>query len=167
LKAVATKWSSSDGRTIVEISPKVLDEIDRYCGKIRVRETGGILSGYYSDDDHNAFVTEASPPPKDSISGFCWFYRGVDGLKKLLQIKWDNPVLRTYYVGDWHYHPSLKVTPSDQDLKQMASISKAKNYRCTTPIMVIVGMKHKRTRKLRVLVFPKKEEFAELYLCSD
>lgn len=100
------------------------------------RETGGILIGHYDLDGKSAIVTEATIRPKDSRAGSTWFQRGVQGLKDLLTDRWSRG---SYYVGEWHSHPSASPAPSGNDLKEMRAISREVSYRCPKPILVIAG----------------------------
>ncbi|WP_246746750.1 Mov34/MPN/PAD-1 family protein [Agrobacterium burrii] len=101
-----------------------------------VRETGGILIGHYDLDGNSAIVTEATTRPKDSRAGSTWFQRGVHGLKDLLRNRWSRG---SYYVGEWHSHPSGSPAPSANDLKEMQAISREVSYRCPKPILIIAG----------------------------
>ncbi len=76
--------------------------------------------------------------PSDSAGTVTRFVRGTRGLRGLLQRLWASSP-RTYYLGEWHYHPALNTTPSNADLAQMRSIALAANYQCPEPILVILG----------------------------
>lgn len=129
--------------------------INRECRRSGSVETGGILVGHYTKDESMAIVTEALPPPKDSAQGRSWFHRGVAGLSGLLAKRWESE-LRTYYVGEWHYHPASIVEPSGDDLTQMHGINADPRYRCREPIMVIVGQAPPgKERPVRAFVFPR------------
>ncbi len=80
-------------------------------------ETGGIIIGYYDDMCKNAVITEFTNPPEDSKSDRFRFYRGIQGLKKLLQQRWKER--NEYYLGEWHLHPGSSPTPSATDIAQM------------------------------------------------
>lgn len=129
-------------------------QFDRECRSSGTVETGGILVGYYTQDESMAIVTEALPPPKDSARSLSWFYRGVAGLRGLLAKRWNGD-RRTYYIGEWHYHPASIVEPSGEDLKQMGGISADSRYQCREPIMIIVGQACVREqRPARAFIFP-------------
>ena len=145
----------------IKLSYGVLQFFDCECYKANKVEIGGILIGYYSKGCSIAIITEATKPPKDSTSGFSWFYRGIDGLKKLLLDRWINSENRTFYLGEWHYHPHGSVNPSTTDINQMNKISKSKNYYCKEPILIIIGEKTAKSRQLRAFVFPQNKDFQE------
>lgn len=136
-------------------------QIDRECRRSAELETGGILVGRYTKDELTALVTEALSPPKDSARGRSWFHRGVAGLRALLAKRWESE-LRSYYVGEWHYHPASIVEPSGDDLTQMHGINADPRYGCREPIMVIVGQAPPgKERPVRAFVFPNGAPFIE------
>jgi integrative and conjugative element protein (TIGR02256 family) len=147
-------WFAKNGEYLLEITPNAWQSLEAECSKAYEMETGGILIGYYSDDRLTAVITEATSPPKDSTFGNYWFVRGVAGLKTLLTRRWKNVVHRTYYLGEWHYHPADHVTPSDDDFRQMVVIGKSANYQCREPIMLIIGQKYNEMRPIRAYVYP-------------
>lgn len=148
------RWEANQGEYILKILHDPWKYIESECSKADGRETGGILIGYYSDDRTTATVTEATAPPKDSSYGHNWFQRGVAGLKSLLARRWKNTGRRTFYIGEWHFHPIEKVVPSKDDYKQMQDISNSTNYHCNEPIMLIIGEDIIGTRPVRAFVFP-------------
>jgi integrative and conjugative element protein (TIGR02256 family) len=147
------EWSSHDQTYVVQIRMEVLQLILEEKQKNINKETGGILIGRYIDK-HTAIVRHATPPPKDSQSGFDWFHRGVMGLKTLLARMWTQED-RQYYLGEWHYHPVTRVIPSQDDINQMTRISKSSCYNCPEPILLIVGLGNKPEVPSRMFVFPK------------
>lgn len=159
---ISLKWASEDSKYNVEMDSKVWNQILLYCDSMLVRETGGVIIGYYSDDLYIATVKEVSPPPRDSTGTFCTFKRGITGLWKLLADRWKEPI-RTYYLGEWHYHPSITVEPSSEDIEQMVTISNSKRFQCKIPIMLIVGKNQGMNRASRFYVFPIGKRMIELF----
>jgi len=135
---------------------------DRICDDADEIETGGVLVGYYTEDRTTAIVTEVALPPPDSKSGKTWFHRGRGGLRRLFAQRWEARQ-RTYYLGEWHYHPATDIEPSGDDLSQMLKISMDSRYQCSEPIMLIVGRPLiKGMCPARAFVFPRGEHFKEL-----
>ena len=130
------------------------ETIRNECAKSEKNETGGIVIGHYSEDNQTAIVCEAAPPTVDSRCGMNWFWRGINGLRSLLIDRW-NQNQRTYYLGEWHYHPAKIVEPSITDIKQMIDISQSKCYQCKEPILIIVGRECNKKTPVRAFVFPK------------
>ncbi|WNG20823.1 Mov34/MPN/PAD-1 family protein [Cystobacter fuscus] len=149
-------WSGKtvDGTFAVQLQAHVLRMLDRLCREAGTSETGGILIGRHSDDLTVAIVREATPPPSDSRRGRSWFVRGVSGLRDMLGKKWRAKE-RTYYIGEWHFHPVDHVEPSGDDFEQMLKISHAKEYDCKEPLLLILGTGQQQgQRSFRAFVCP-------------
>jgi integrative and conjugative element protein (TIGR02256 family) len=159
---VGQRWETSSGEYAFLVKHEAWRRIESECKKAHGREIGGVLIGFYTEDKSTAVVTEASGPPPDSSRGRSWFWRGVAGLKDLLARRWAWK-RRTYYLGEWHYHPALHVEPSGDDLVQMRYISQDSNYRCSKPIMIIVGKDYGEGRPIRAFVFPQGESHLEFH----
>lgn len=154
-------WVTPCGGYALRLTTASWEQIDRECARSGDVETGGVLVGHYTGDESTAVITEALPPPKDSARGRSWFHRGVAGLRGLLAKRWESR-RRTYYVGEWHYHPASVVEPSGDDLAQMYGINAEPRYRCKEPIMVIVGRaRDGGDRPVRAFVFPRGESHLE------
>jgi hypothetical protein len=148
------RGQTEDGTFAVEIHASLLLDLDRYCHDAGSIETGGILIGRYSEDLALAIVREATLPPKDSKRGRSWFVRGVNGLREMLWKRWAAEE-RTFYIGEWHFHPANYVEPSGEDFSQMIQISRAREYDCKEPLLLIFGAgKHEGDRAFRVFVSP-------------
>lgn len=161
---IMTAWrgTTADAIYSVEIHRAVLDALDQCCRDAGSVETGGVLIGRYSDDSSIALVTEATAQPDDSEQGRFFFVRGKRGLRSLFDQRWKAQP-RTFYVGEWHYHPANHVEPSDQDFDQMASIGHARNYHCKEPLLLILGASgHDGDRSLRAWVCPSRGAPSEL-----
>ena len=118
--------------------------------KARCRETGGILMGRYGPDGWIADVIEATPKPKGSRAGWFWFQRSNEGLSALLEERWKTGV---HYLGEWHYHPRGKPTPSGLDIRAMCKIAEDAVYCCTSPILIILGGRPKADWLLSATLF--------------
>lgn len=159
------RGSTDDGTFAVELQASVLGALDRYCRDAGSVETGGILVGRYSDDLALAIVREATPPPTDSKRGRSWFVRGMSGLREMLGNRWRASE-RTFYIGEWHFHPANHVEPSRDDFAQMLAISQAREYDCKEPLLLILGAgKHEGHRIFRAFVCPAEHAPLELH-CS-
>lgn len=87
----------------VIICPDTYDKIISECEKYSNRETGGILTGNYSKDNSTAYIKD-SYSPKDSKHYKNKFFRGINGLDKLIDKKWGEG---EYYLGDGIIIPIL------------------------------------------------------------
>jgi integrative and conjugative element protein (TIGR02256 family) len=164
-----TAWRgwTADRRYGVLIEASALVALDRMCGEAGRVETGGVLVGVYSADLSLAIVREVTPPPSDSRRGRSRFERGVAGLREMLRRRWRSK-RRTYYLGEWHFHPAPRVEPSREDFAQMAEIAKADEYNCSEPLLVILGAVHNNgLRMMRAFVCPKGNSPAEFVADDD
>lgn len=152
-----TEWAgaTADGSYRVLIEARALSDLDRMCQASGQIETGGVLVGYYSSDLSVAVVCEATLPPSDSRRGRSSFVRGIAGLREMFRRRWRSKI-RTYYLGEWHFHPARQVEPSSDDVAQMAKIASADEYSCREPILVILCAAHRNARRaLRAFVCPR------------
>lgn len=159
-----TTWfgRTLDGMYGLLIEEQVLRDVDRMCRDAGSVETGGILVGRYSEDLEVAIAREVTPPPLDSQRGATWFNRGIAGLRDKLRRRWSSKE-RTYYLGEWHYHPSVGLEPSATDIGQMFTIRDDSNYHCTAPVMVIFGQSADGDdRPIRAFVFARSNAIAEI-----
>jgi integrative and conjugative element protein (TIGR02256 family) len=133
-----------DNITISFEESKLLDYINNHI-RNSDKETGGVLCGYYTEDNISAIITDFLEPTKDSIFGRASFVRGVSGLKEILDKKWKKG---EYYLGDWHLHPYSAPIASGQDVSQLIRNSKDSSLKCPETIMVIVGGKNNKDIKV-------------------
>lgn len=113
-------------------------------------ETGGVLIGRYTEWRDRAIVIEALGPPRDSRFGPFAFWRGLSGLRRQLTARWTES--GTYYLGEWHFHPSMSADPSGTDLDQMRTFASDPNYRCPKPLLVVIGGDPKANIEITVSV---------------
>lgn len=158
---------TTDGRFGLIIEARTLYDLDRMCTAAGVIETGGVLVGRYSEDLTTAITTEATPPPSDSRLGPSWFIRGVAGIREMLRRRWCSKE-RTYYIGEWHFHPAVHVEPSEVDVAQLYRICREPNYHCAEPVLLILGrLSDGQERAARAFVFPRGERYMELVQLPD
>jgi len=121
----------------VRVAFGVYDSIKQYCRNSGELETGGILIGSYVENNTVADIKFCTGPTSDSKQWKTRFIRGKKGLLKLLNDYWIQK--KQYYIGDWHYHPTLKAFPSQQDYSEIIKISKFEKLKCPEPILLIVA----------------------------
>jgi integrative and conjugative element protein (TIGR02256 family) len=151
-------WSQTWGFGLA-IATKEIDLMIRKCKAAQRNETGGVLAGHYSDDHKCAHITSISGAPPDSKAGRSWFRRGIAGLQRWIDKQWGS---KSYYLGEWHFHPFAAPDPSATDITEMKNISITKGYRCPEPILVILGGDPAGNWHLRAFVFPKGQDLIEL-----
>lgn len=145
-------FKCSDDKFFVEIDDIILDNIINECRKSKNKETGGILIGKYSKDRTKAIISSITGPPKDSKQSNYAFYRGVNGLNKILDKKYN---LGYRYLGDWHFHPNSSPRPSIVDDMQMKKFAVDKLLNCPELILLIIGGNQDKGWKLSIHVYTK------------
>lgn len=121
--------------TILFDETELYEIVEKHLSKNQT-ETGGIITGTYSDTLQEAQIIRFYEPPKDSKLCLASFVRGIYGLDRILKDEWKEG---RYYLGDWHLHPYSAPIASCQDSKQLTFNSKDKDLHCPEPIMIIVG----------------------------
>jgi len=129
-------WSI-DSQFGLRIEHSQIKRLIDFCKKSRGKETGGILIGYYSTGLNCAVITTISGPPSDSKANRNWFYRGIRGLQRWLNLLWKKE--RHYYLGEWHFHPDNEPSASPDDIQQMMKIAYIPECHCPEPVLLIVG----------------------------
>lgn len=130
-------FKSSDQRFGLRMSDSELRRVTEACDEAMPEETGGILTGFYNDALDCAIVTSASLSPDGSRSGRTWFQRGTRGLQAWIDRLWSAG--RSYYLGEWHSHPTGRPEPSPTDLKQMRQLALSAEVHCPEPVLLILG----------------------------
>jgi hypothetical protein len=131
------RFLSADETVAVSIGDEAWTSIVERCTSAGRRETGGVLIGRYTEWRDRAIVIEATGPPRDSRFGPFAFWRGLRGLRRLLKVRWTES--RTYYLGEWHFHPFMSPDPSAIDLNQMRVFAADPDYRCPKPVLLVIG----------------------------
>lgn len=121
------------------------------------RETGGILIGCYNEGNDTAIVTRADGPPPDSRASHTRFRRGVQGLTDLLGRMWTRPI-RTYYLGEWHFHPFSNAERSSVDDDTMWDPELRDGFGCPIPVLVILGGDPEGEWSLRAWAYPNRHQ---------
>lgn len=145
-------FKTINNKFFVEIDSKLINDIKIECIKAKNNETGGILIGYYSEDQNVAIISRVTGPPKDSKHGKFFFRRGINGLMSIINKEWS---LGQYYLGEWHFHPNSSSTPSIVDNIQMKKFLINKSLKCPEPILLIVGGNQHNGWELSVHVYTK------------
>lgn len=151
-------YTSKDASFKLTLCRQHYEMMRKLCKKSHPKETGGILIGNYSEDQHTAIISKITISPRDSKHGLNWFERGTEGLQYILDNAWDKEGM--YYLGEWHYHPKDFPQPSFIDEKQMERIGTNPKYHCPEPILIIVNGDINKT--LCPYVFPSNRNYISL-----
>jgi len=145
-------WST-DRRFGLSLGRAQVRTLLRLTRSARAKETGGVLVGHYNDAFSRAEVCTVSSPPRDSKAGWCHFERGSAGLEAWLLKLWRASA-RTYYLGEWHFHPYASAEASAHDRAQMRAIAADTRYACPEPVLFILGGDPRGAWDARAYVFP-------------
>ncbi|WP_315823498.1 Mov34/MPN/PAD-1 family protein [Paraflavitalea speifideaquila] len=123
------------------ISEELVLKIAGYGINNYPKEFGGLLLGRYTSDNKVVIVEDIILPQKYKSSKYC-FERGSEGLKEILELKYNaSPSL--IYVGEWHTHPDGPADPSRTDIKAMSELANDKNVLITNPVLMILEIRKK------------------------
>lgn len=159
----AIRWKSQTGQ-ILELPRVCLDEMIEYFKRDSPDETGGILTGRYTDETEGRIIRASDPPP-DSIQSPTTFLRGTEEVDEALKESRERYGL--YYLGEWHTHPDEAPRLSDQDKREMQSIANNESYECPHPFLVIIGGNEQAGFTIKPYIFHRDEGYNELTLARE
>ncbi|MGI5837792.1 MAG: Mov34/MPN/PAD-1 family protein [Chloroflexota bacterium] len=154
------EFRSDDRRYGLRLPDTEIAKLLKECQAVGENETGGIISGYYTEDLRWAVVTAISAPPIDSSSSKTWFLRGTLGLQKWIDRIWVQR--RWYYLGEWHFHPRHAPIPSSDDDDQMRRLARSLLLMCPEPLLVIIGGNPNEKWEVGAYVYPRNSVRREL-----
>ncbi len=157
----AFELRSGSGRFALALGRSQVRALLRLTRNAGSQETGGVLVGRYTDACDRAEVRTVSRPPRDSKAGWCHFERGSAGLEAWLLKLWRASA-RTYYLGEWHFHPYASAEASAHDRAQMRAIAQDTRYACPEPVLLILGGDPRTAWQVRAYVFPRDGEVVSL-----
>jgi len=158
---VDVEFWSEDGRFGLRVPGEMLSRVLELSRQASPLETGGILTGFYTDAHNLAVVTQATGAPRDSESGRTFFVRGTAGLQRWLNRLWRKE--RRFYLGDWHSHPGEVPHPSPTDEVQLEEIAGGESRKCPEPVLLLVGGPVADTCDARAYVLPRGGTLVELF----
>jgi integrative and conjugative element protein (TIGR02256 family) len=122
---------------ITWLSISVLEEITADVNQWYPKETGGILIGYWNENQ--AVITKminCGPQAIHKENSFIPDHQyQVIEIEKLYQCSGRTEV----YLGDWHSHPGSNSYMSWRDQKTLKKIAYFKDSRLQSPMMMIIG----------------------------
>jgi integrative and conjugative element protein (TIGR02256 family) len=101
-------------------------------------ETGGLLTGYATDDGE-LVITGAVGPGPNAIHERYRFVPDYDFHECELARLYSESGRRLQYLGDWHTHPGGGATLSDTDRTALKNIAQATEARNPRPVMLILA----------------------------
>lgn len=107
-------------------------------------ETGGLMFGEIDDSHGVIWIDSVSGPPPDSEASPEQFLCGTAGTVELAAQKEAATGGSSRFVGIWHTHPVSRGSPSDDDLKAMATLLYLQRRPPRQVAMLIVGFSETR-----------------------
>jgi integrative and conjugative element protein (TIGR02256 family) len=145
---------NADISLTIEADDKLLERLVRVGRNRYPKEFGGILIGYYSNDQKTVNIKKTLLPKKYQSTKYS-FERGNDGLKSELEkLYHQTPAL--LYVGEWHTHPDNPAIPSVIDIAALQQISDDDNVLISNPILLIIGIDQQRAELCFYVYFKNK-----------
>ena len=123
----------------VWISRKALNELERNAEDKEPLETGGLLVGYFSEDDDDVVITGLTGPGPKAKHGKCFFCPDYDGDRLEIGRIFAESFGKVSYLGDWHTHPTGSSYLSFLDRRALKNIAKFPHNYVDRPIMLILG----------------------------
>jgi len=108
-------------------------------------ETGGILMGWWSADDHGATVRSVIGPGPKAQHGRYTFIPDDEWQEREVARLYQESGRTLSYLGDWHTHPYGIPTPSIRDRRTLCRIARHRAARAPQPLMLILGVSGRRT----------------------
>jgi len=159
----AIRWKSDTGQ-VLELPRVCLDEMIEFLRRDSPDETGGILTGRYTDEMSGCIIRASDPPP-DSIQSPTTFLRGTEKVDEALKESRERYGL--YYLGEWHTHPNTAPKLSDQDKEEMQSIANNESYECPHPFLIIIGGNEGTGFTIKSYIFHRNSGYNELTVDSE
>lgn len=121
----------------IQIENKTIDEMLLSARKHYPNEFGGLLIGFYANENKDLIITDFLTPKTFKASPV-YFERETKDLQEELEDFYHSVPSRCY-VGEWHSHPNGGTKPSSKDIKAMKQISENEGVSINKPILCIIG----------------------------
>ena len=151
-----SRWQSECGRYTVTIYVDCFKSMLELAHKYYPKEIGSSLIGWYSKDGFDAYVSNLTPIPSDSVSMLNRFYRGIKGLRKFYKNLNKSHSGIIHYVGEWHSHPNGISFPSSIDDANQMAISNDKKTSCPESVLIIISGDFSLKYKLGIFIYSRK-----------
>jgi integrative and conjugative element protein (TIGR02256 family) len=107
----------SDKEVDIIVDPKVIAIWRKYRQTSRFnKEACGVLIGGYDSMSNQIIVEDCTVPRRGDIRRWCSFILKDKGHQLVVDKAFENSQGKSFYLGTWHSHPTLKPYPSSQDL---------------------------------------------------
>ncbi|MEJ5102385.1 Mov34/MPN/PAD-1 family protein [Chryseobacterium sp. MYb328] len=134
---MSSKYLLKEKNLTIQIQDNIIEEMLLSARKYYPNEFGGLLIGFYNNENRDLVITDILAPKSFKVSPV-FFERETKDLHKELKLFYDsNP--SKYYVGEWHSHPNGGTNPSGTDIKAMKLISESEEVSINKPVLCIIG----------------------------
>jgi integrative and conjugative element protein (TIGR02256 family) len=125
---------------VAKIDAGAFADVREEARRWRVRETGGILIGYWADETQ-AVITHASGPGPNAKHGLYTFEPDSSYAQRHLNKIYRESGGRFSYIGDWHTHPLGSLVPSESDSATTFGVAADPAYRAPRPVLLLFRYK--------------------------
>jgi integrative and conjugative element protein (TIGR02256 family) len=101
-------------------------------------ESGGILIGFYIDDNSLTITNITTPSAQDVFSRYN-FIRTKKNAQEAIDRLFKESNNKKIYLGEWHTHPENIPTPSRLDKKSILNQIKLNQLNSPIIFMIIIG----------------------------
>ena len=144
----------------ITIKPEVLSDLKRYYYSNTKYETGGILLGKFNRNNRIIEIVEAYELKTNFFSRIL-YQRNTRKAQKIINKRWFETDGVINYVGEWHTHPCMQVSPSDTDIHSLKEITAKVKDSLPGTLLIIVG----KDEKINLIV--QREDVIEMQLLSE
>ncbi|MEZ0129613.1 Mov34/MPN/PAD-1 family protein [Flavobacterium sp. LBUM151] len=129
------------GNLSVKISRDVLGNLKKFIqDDLQKPESGGVLIGFYIEDDTYSITDISFPSSYDKSSRYN-FTRSIKNAQNVLNDFFKESNGKKIYLGEWHTHPEDFPTPSSLDEKSILQQMRGNILNSQIIFMIIIGRK--------------------------
>ena len=154
--------------SLVFLDRRAREVIEREAARRLLRETGGALFGYESEEE--VVVACAFGPGPKARHGFRSFEPDPETTRRLIASVWDSSEGRYRFLGSWHTHPGGPPVPSPTDEQTASDLSDQPGVLLPRPLLLIqatrIERRAERLRELRAWKYSERRQLAPADLSS-
>ena len=125
--------------TYLKVAANVILKMFQYIQDDEVKpEAGGLLLGYYIDQN-NFSVTDISVPTRGDKRSRYYFYRSRKTAQKVVNELFRKSSGKKIYLGEWHTHPENYPNPSRLDRKSIINQMRVDCLNSDKIFSIIIG----------------------------
>ncbi|MFD0836666.1 Mov34/MPN/PAD-1 family protein [Mariniflexile aquimaris] len=129
------------GNLSIKISEEVFEKMKSFIQDENHKpEAGGILIGYYLEDNNYSIIDSSLPSRFDKSSRYN-FTRSKKNAQKIINKNFKDSKGKKIYLGEWHTHPEDYPTPSCLDKKSILEQIRGNILNSKIIFMLILGRK--------------------------